>query len=342
MPSVVGESQDQPLFPIFVRRAQRTDRYNTGYINSEGQVIIPPSFDDGVDFSEGLAAVRKDALWGFINTKGEMVIRPRFVAFSRFRDGLAPVCNRKGYGLIDSGGNELVRPQYDMIGIPADGMVPFMPNEFKKECRYGYLNYAGEVVTAPIFRCAKKFSEGLAAVQSGKLWGYITPSASFQIEPQFGGRKKRHPEDLGIDPGYFVQGLAPVWSGERCVFIDKTGRVIITGEFEKVSDFSEGRASFLQGGKVGFIDGQGTVVTEPKFSYAQSFSEGLAAVEVPDNKGLIGFVDFEGNWVINPRFSRAGRFRAGLCRVATENSIEYINKQGDVIWRGEYVNHGWY
>ena len=341
--SGVGNSQNKVLFPIYERRAKGMNRYKTGYINSEAQLVIPPSFDDGVDFSEGLAAVRTKALWGFIDLTGQTVIKPRFIAFSRFRYGVAPVCTRKGFGLIDHLGNELVSPQYDMVGIPADGMIPFMPYEFQKERRYGYLNFSGEVVIPPSFKNAKRFSEGLAAVQVGRLWGYITVSGSFQIEPELEQIKsQRRANDFDCEPGYFVEGLAPVWCDGQYMFIDRNGTVKIRGDFENAWDFSEGRALVWRGGKAGFVSPEGTVVIEPQFSYAQSFSEGLAAVEVSEPQPLIGFIDREGNRLIKPQFTQAGRLQAGLCRVATEDWIGYINRRGELVWQGEYVDHGWY
>ena len=52
---------------------------------------IAPRYDDALSFSEGLAAVKTDGLWGYIDTKGNTVIPEQFdIAFS-FSEGLALV-----------------------------------------------------------------------------------------------------------------------------------------------------------------------------------------------------------------------------------------------------------
>jgi hypothetical protein len=61
------------LFPIRTRHGRSP---KTGYINSQDDVVIPPAFDDGKPFREGLAAVKLNATWGFINPVGELVIAP--------------------------------------------------------------------------------------------------------------------------------------------------------------------------------------------------------------------------------------------------------------------------
>lgn len=49
-----------------------------GFVDSNGNFVIEPQYEDARSFSNGLAAVKKDGKWGFINTANEMVIEPQF------------------------------------------------------------------------------------------------------------------------------------------------------------------------------------------------------------------------------------------------------------------------
>ncbi|NLP47209.1 MAG: WG repeat-containing protein, partial [Epulopiscium sp.] len=66
-----------------------------GYINKEGDMIIPIQFDAAAPFREGLAAVRmgdsKNGKWGYINSKGEFEIEPKFDGTHFFSEGLAAI-----------------------------------------------------------------------------------------------------------------------------------------------------------------------------------------------------------------------------------------------------------
>ena len=62
--------------------------------------------------------------------------------------------------------------------------------------------------------------------------------------------------------------------------------------------------------------------------------DGLASVQIGGNRG---FIDRSGNLVIPPEFSFTGCFRNGLCLVTTEDEIGYINRRGDFVWRGPFV-----
>jgi hypothetical protein len=55
---------------------------------------------------------------------------------------------------------------------------------------------------------------------------------------------------------------------------------------------------------------------------------------------LRGFVNVEGQFAIQPAFYTAERFINGLSLVTTKDSIGYINRSGEYVWRGLYVDYG--
>jgi len=62
-----------------------------GFLDSTGKAVIPFVYDDAMDFSEGLAAVKKDGKYGFINNKGAVVIPFQFDGPTYFEKGKASV-----------------------------------------------------------------------------------------------------------------------------------------------------------------------------------------------------------------------------------------------------------
>jgi hypothetical protein len=62
-----------------------------GFINTEGEQVIPCIYDEVFPFIEGLAGVLKNDYWGFINTEGEQVIPCIYDEVIPFYEGLAEV-----------------------------------------------------------------------------------------------------------------------------------------------------------------------------------------------------------------------------------------------------------
>ena len=62
------------------------------YIDPDGKPVFgDATFEGGLPFSQGFAAVQHGGLWGFIDMTGRFAIAPSFEAAGSFSQGLAPV-----------------------------------------------------------------------------------------------------------------------------------------------------------------------------------------------------------------------------------------------------------
>jgi hypothetical protein len=333
------------LFPIFVPQGKSKTRYRVGYIDHEGKLVIDPVFNEGTLFAEGTASVQvKGGRWGVIDAKGSFVIQPVLWNWCRFQGGLAPLATKQGqWGIVDNTGNFVVQPIYNFIGPFESGRALVRTGE-EREARFGYIDRTGAEVIPLEFHKARPFSEGLAAVKVANLWGYILPSGVFQITPRFEGtgKAKRYPD---IRAGAFADGLAPVWAGQDYYkFIDTSGTFAFENRFDEANRFREGRALIKQGLRFGYIDKDGRTVIECRFTFARDFSEGLASVEVDESRSGFspptGFINRDGSVVIPPQFYSANDFVNGLSFVSTSDSIGYVNKSGEFVWQGPFVDYG--
>lgn len=80
-------------------------------------------------------------------------------------------------------------------------------------------------------------------------------------------------------------------------YIDKTGKVVISPQFEYAGAFSEGLAEIKIGNKCGYIDKMGKIVIPPQFDDVWPFSDGIAIVAISDK---LGYIDRTGKYIWNP------------------------------------------
>ena len=107
--------------------------YRYGYIDGDGNVIVPPRYSDAYGFSEGLAAVCEelDGPFGFIDTNGEWAIPPMFDAVidCGFTEGLCAVVEKDSgwngkWGYIDLTGQFVIPAKYFLAGPFKNGVAP--------------------------------------------------------------------------------------------------------------------------------------------------------------------------------------------------------------------------
>lgn len=241
---------------------QSNDEYDktnrVGYIDKDGQLIIPFEFDAIVageggeslefnDFSEGLAAVSKNDKYGFIDTKGKVVIELKYEWASSFSDGLTIVSVEGLYGAIDTQGKTVIPFEYQALADFHDGFATAArpPKDLENyESKYGLINKKNEVVIPFMYESMGNLSESLIAVKKDGKWGYVDTKNKAII-----------PITLKYEMvNDFSDGLAAVFSYEensdnlKYGYIDKTGKLVIPIQFTKAYwDDSEGLIDFNNG-----------------------------------------------------------------------------------------------
>lgn len=90
-------------FSSGLAKVQKDFKY--GFIDRNGELVVPLKYDYAYDFSEGLAIVRKGKYFGYINSKGKEVIPLKYQSALPFQNGEALVVKDGTPYNIDKKGN---------------------------------------------------------------------------------------------------------------------------------------------------------------------------------------------------------------------------------------------
>jgi hypothetical protein len=324
------------LAPVYENSSDPNQR--AGFIDLDGKLVIPMTFDYVGNFNSGLAVASKNEKVGYIDASGTYVIAPQFDYAEDFSEGVAAVCySNDGFqcGYIDTKG-KLITPlditSMDYQTQASEGYFTACHGSMD-DCQYRFTKTDGTPANFGDFAWADPFSEGYAAVQqrvgTDYLWGFINKKGDLVIKPMF------------IWVGKFGSGLAPVCIGtstENCTigFINTSGEFEINPQYEYFEfydsestwgnypqhGFFEGLARVMVDQKIGYIDSTGKMVIQPQFTYGGNFVNGLARVKV---NGKMGFINKKGVLVVPAIYDSAFNFYQGRAAVEVDGKWGFIS-----------------
>jgi hypothetical protein len=304
-----------------------------GYLNSRGEVAIPPQFDNISDFEDGTAVVSVDGKYGIIDTDGRFLVPPRFTEMFYIGGQLWYAAAEGHYvGLVNSAGEVVIPPKFSFVGGFTDGVAAAMVDEDA----WGFIDRKGELLIEPCYSFTRGFAHGLAYFELGKVNGFFDRDFKMRFGPT---RRRWFQSD-------FQEGVMGFWEGGRLGFMDTEGRVVIEPRFVASSGFEGGVAWVRVGRLWGLINKKGEFLAEPKFGDCEFFSEGLAWVRIGR---LWGAINKKGEYAFEPKFvsciydhgkkgggrrvTKPSEFNGGLARVAVKRQGElrfgYVDRAGN-------------
>lgn len=255
--------------------SENTPWNHWGFVDLDGQVVIPPVYRDALAFSEGLAAVRLPGTgWGYIDKVGQLQIPFMYDTAGFFSEGVAPV--------------EL------------DGQV-------------GYINTSGQWVIQPQFFWGGSFRQGRAVVvvdyeENLRSRGSVGPFD----DPKFAvidrkGRQSRHFRKSSYSvrkdwPQWFPPSpLLPFTKKGKMGYKNRQGKIVIQTAYEEAWPFSEGLGPVnrVQGDGISeYINMQGEIVFTVPYEPPRPFHNGRVFL-FDDEQGRWGVYDRQGQLVFD-------------------------------------------
>lgn len=144
----------------------KTRKY--GFIDKDGNTVVPFNYEVVWGFSEGYANVRSNFGWGYVDKNGEEVIPCQYVYAWEFKDGLARAEKGDKWGYIDKKGAEVIPFIYGTTEKFSEGLACV-----SKEGKFGFIDRNDNTVVPFMFDHAMGFSEGVAWVNKDGLYGVI-------------------------------------------------------------------------------------------------------------------------------------------------------------------------
>ena len=330
---------------------------------------IAPRYEDAKPFTEGLAAIKENGKWGYIDTQGNTVIPCQYDLAFPFSEGLAIVGVKGAGDLYES----YTLGFLDRTGAytpfqMADGAQLFQEEDSRFHNGYVLLD-VGDGTPALYGTDGKPLSGALVPtcpLNEGLIPGYTAEGYVGFMDAQgqvvklwdtfqfFGPQTTNEAGALIQDYSYisnaisFNQGLAPVWQATmdaetqqesyRLGFMDTRFTWVIQPQFTNYyyagvhaayQLFGEsGLAMVQKDGKFGAVNKAGETVIPFQYEELWPENEGLIPFK---QGGLYGYLDPTGQVAIPAQFQLATGFHMGMAVVSDGARAYLIDRSGQEI-----------
>lgn len=136
--------------------------------------LTPPLYEPVTPVTQNRIGVSRDDKQGFLDLEGDEIIPCKYDEIGLFRHGrtLARIDNH--YGIIDTIGLTILPLEYENNTTKGNKYIYYDSLALvEKNGRLGYVDLNGEFVIPLSLEQAYHFSQGLAAVRHNGYWGYI-------------------------------------------------------------------------------------------------------------------------------------------------------------------------
>jgi len=240
-------------------KSKSTGKY--GFLDLNGNKIIPAEFDGFTGFLEGVSKVNKTidgkTKYGYIDIKGKIILPIIYDNAQAFRDGWGLIKKDNNYFFVDKNGNLKDPPgKYDELSEFRSGYAlgKFKGSDVTPHT-FHYINPKLEIEFSTIAWQAYLFWENVAVVS--------TNNKTYQLMNKKGEIFKTLTDIETLS--FCTDGVLAIREKGKWGYINDKGDVIVTPKYDTCTAFKYGYGRFKLGSKWGIIDRSGTEILAPEY-----------------------------------------------------------------------------
>lgn len=246
-----------------------------GYMDSSGDMILEPQYEEALPFSGKYAVVKINGVYTLIDSRGDWYAIDKLGLKEVKKISQSYIVGKKGgkYGIYTNTFHAVTDAIYDDVVLSSNGLCFVKQND-----KWGLVNCHGETVMDFVYDdvvCNSRneaFASGYAVVKDASGY-FIINEKGMQLGESF------YADAKGMEGGL----LAVADKNGKWGFTDGANDTVIDYQYEDAQSFSDSVAAVKKGGKWGYISMDNQVVIELMYEDVMPFFQGKSIVK---NRGM--------------------------------------------------------
>jgi hypothetical protein len=244
-----------------------------GYIDKDGQEIIPIIYDDIDEFVEGICEAKLNDKRGVFDQFGREIVPIQYDYIRINSWGKFPIKVKKGgkWGFYNRHGKRITPINYDEAGH-FDSRLTMVSREGK----YGYINEDGVEIVPLMFEDAYPWSlHGIAVVQQGDKWGAFNQKGDQILDFLY--------DDLHMN----YSSLLEVQQNDLIALFDRSGKQLTSFRYDSVNRYWP-YLHVIINDKIGLVDSLGNEVLPVEYKHLSLYGRNIFKVEREGKQYYVG------------------------------------------------------
>lgn len=321
IPGLLFKDGNEKMFPNFnatywykddLGLATKDKKY--GFINKNGDIIVPLKYEDAFPFYKGYAAIKSNDKWNYINEQGQVLFSDSLIFNYR------PIIDDKAVFMVSGNKVEKRKRMHSEDRTGSQVFVEYLNQIKKQQLKEGLINTNGKIIIKPIYdEISGYFINGFMRVRNNGKAGIVNDTGKIVIPIEY---------DNVLD---YKNGMFTAEKNNKWGIIDTENKIIIPFEYGRIRHFQNDLALITNKG-TGYINKEKGIVIEPQnsFNLFGDFYNGLALVK-KDNK--YGYINKENKIIIPIIYDNALSFKNKKTIVLKDGICFFINQKGKKIKR---------
>ncbi|MCB0518284.1 MAG: WG repeat-containing protein [Lewinellaceae bacterium] len=297
-----------------------------GILNSNGQEIVPPKYDDLKALDSTLITVMEEGRWKVVNLQGRVILHPGYerVEILSGSNGnkqasyLAFMANKR-WGIVDGQGRIVAAPRYDEIFICANvpEEVPGIYFQTKLEGLFGLLLTSGLEVLAPQAEEIRVFNANLFFYKKYRKWGAVDAGGLSVIEAVYDHFSRISENFIKLTLDHKENLFSLIYN-----------KLVSKGGHEAYYPFSTEYVLCKKQRSLGLIDHCGSEILSSKYNEIQAYDGDIFRANLNGRWGIVTLDDL----VLIPfEYDYIAPMQGGLCVVIRDRKYGVANYRGQIV-----------
>lgn len=297
-------------------------REKYGYVDTLGNWIIKPQYDDASNFSEGFASVCKNDSCFYINKEGNKITDLYFEETENYKDGLAIVKKDNLYFLINRSG-QFISKGYQDINESSEKLYVCKSNN-----TYGAINAKGEIIIPFVYKKLGNFKNSYAYYMSD-YYGLVSITNTV-LKAQWDWISDVETNSIAITKRKNKFGL---------IAVNET--LVLDNEYDYISPCQNDVYLIVKNNLYGFYNvKENCFITAVEYDYNSSYetsyyTNGKYFKLIKDNE--VALVDANGRYSINfGTYSNLFFAKCDIIRIQKNSKFGYVDRKLKAVTSVEF------